>query len=115
MAEKPVRDFFNEDEIDSEEARKEYERLRTRDVEDLKQVLSTPAGRRYVWRLFGRCNTFRCPAVPKDNNATYVNIGKQDIGFSILEDIQRAGTEFYSQMRNEWLSEKMKKTQKEKE
>ena len=34
-------------------------------------------------------------------------------GFSILEDIQRAGTEFYSQMRNEWLSEISKKKEKD--
>jgi hypothetical protein len=109
MEEKPVRDFFNADEIDSEENRKEAERLRLRDISDLKKVLSLPEGRRYIWRVFGRCNTFRNPAVPKDNNATYINIGKADIGLSILEDIQNVGTEAYSQIRNEWLSEKMSK------
>jgi hypothetical protein len=109
--EKPSRDFFNEEELDNAEAAKERERLRLRDVEDLKEILKSPAGRRYIWRMFGRCHTFRCPFVPKDSNATHVNIGAQDIGFSILEDIQRAGTEFYSQMRNEWLSEISKKKQ----
>ena len=111
--EKPVRDFFNEDELDNAEVEKERERLHQRDIEDLREILKSPTGRRYIWRLFGRCHTFKVPYVPKDSNGTHVNIGMQDIGFSIFDDIQMAGTEFYFQMINEWKSEKNKKKEKQ--
>ena len=89
----------------NEAAKKEAKRIYDRRIDDLRWVLSKPQGRRYIWWLFGECGTFRSPAIPKDTNSTYINIGKGDIGLALLADIQNVGSNAYYQMREECLSE----------
>jgi hypothetical protein len=89
----------------NEAAKKESKRLFDRRIDDLRWILSKPQGRRYIWWLFGECGTFRSPAIPKDTNLTYINIGKADIGLALLADIQSVGSNAYSQLREEYLGE----------
>jgi hypothetical protein len=99
----------------NEVAKKEAKRIHERRLDDLRWILSKEQGRRYIWWLFGECGTFRTVHVPKDNDMTYINIGKVDIGLALLTDIQDAGSQFYGLMRKECMENILKNTKKETE
>ena len=96
----------------NEIATKEAKRIYDRRIDDLRYILSKEQGRRYIWWLFGQCGTFRSPAIPQDINATYINIGKADIGLALLADIQEAGPNLYQIMRKECMEVILKKNKK---
>jgi len=112
-------DFDDLDILDENTAQKETDakrkKRRLRELADLRKILSIPEGRRFIWRMWGECHTFRSPYVNKDTNHTHILIGKQDIGFLILDEVNKAKPDAYSQMRAEYLSELQSEKQKEKE
>jgi hypothetical protein len=42
---------------------------------DLRDVMDTPAGRRWMWRLLTRCGIYRLSYTPNDATATSFNEG----------------------------------------
>jgi hypothetical protein len=113
MADEEI-DIFD-DNPEQKESDAKRKKRRARELADIRKVLSFPEGRRFIWRMWGECNTFRSPYAHKDTNFTHVCIGKQDIGFMILDEVNKAKPDAYSQMRAEYLSELQSEKQKEKE
>lgn len=64
---------------------------------DIREVLSTLPGRRFVWRYLSRCGVFKS-SYSHSGSEVYFNEGRRDIGLSLLGDIMRASPQSYLQM-----------------
>lgn len=75
---------------------------RERELNDMRVVLSTVEGRRWLWRLLGKCKTFE--SIYESSARIHYNSGQQDIGFRIIQEIDVADPEMFFKMRNENLN-----------
>lgn len=76
------------------------ERIRRKEISDLKTVLSKPEGRRVFWRLLSHCNVYG--SIFNQNNAIMSkNSGKQDVGHFIMAEIVEADENMYISMMKE--------------
>lgn len=76
-------------------------RLRARrDADDLRQILSTLAGRRLVWRYLTICHVFET-AFNNSGSVTAFNLGEQNIGLKLLAEINETDPEAYLKMLKE--------------
>lgn len=64
--------------------------------EDLKTVISTPEGRRFIWRMLDHCGVFRSVFSPSAH--IYYNSGKQDVGHFLQGEIGRDFPDLYQLM-----------------
>lgn len=87
------------------EQKKKDDLRRKRELSDIRKVLSTPEGRRMIWRIWSLCGTFSSSYIPKDATHTAFREGQRDIGLALLLDINEAKPEAYSQMSREFISE----------
>lgn len=62
------------------------ERLRHRQLDDLKVVMSSIHGRRLIWRLLSECGTFKSVHHPSGSQV-YYNAGKQDLGHFLMGEL----------------------------
>jgi hypothetical protein len=88
---------------DEEQVKKAEEiEIYNRDTElnDIISVLSTPQGRRFVWRILGWCG---CDSTPKrsDDALTYMAIGSGDVGRWLKSEVVEAGEDLLFQMMRE--------------
>ena len=60
-------------------------------LEDIKEVLRSHAGRRFVWRILEKCGTFN--SIWHSSAAIHYNSGQQDIGHFIMSEIAESGEE----------------------
>lgn len=70
------------------EARQKELRGRELELNDMKNVLSTPYGRRFVWRILGHCKVFE--SIYHGSSLIHYNSGKQDVGHYLLSEISDA-------------------------
>jgi len=59
---------------------------RKRELHDLKEILSTPNGKRFIRRLLEHCNLYTSTFT--GTSKTYYLDGKRDVGHWILADLQ---------------------------
>lgn len=83
------------------DARKKEARLRREELDFIRTIMSNKEGRRWILGLLNTCKTFSSPIVSGDPHFTYHNIGEQNIGKKILQDINDACPEFYTEMMKE--------------
>ena len=83
------------DRLEVEEKKRQKERdelvdhVRAQEKSDIKTVLSTASGQRFVWRLLEYCSTFS--SVFNENQLWMANnSGKQDVGHFIMSEIGKA-------------------------
>lgn len=107
-------DIFEENTKQKESDEKRKKR-RIRELADIKKVLSIPEGRRFIWRMWGECGTFKASFTPKDTNHTMFREGQRDIGLALLEDVNIAAPLAYAQMKQEYISEIISEKKKETE
>lgn len=72
---------------------------------DLKEVLSTVSGRRYIWKILSATGVYKLSA----NNSgswTYFNEGQRSIGLNIISDIMDVDPDMYPKMQLENKKEK---------
>lgn len=81
------------------EAEGKVKRTRERELNDVRMVLSTLQGRRFVWRYLSECGVFRTSFT--GNSQTFFNEGERNIGLKILADVNEAAPEAYLTMMNE--------------
>lgn len=63
--------------------------LRKQEMNDIRTVLSNASGRRLVWRVLERCNTFS--SVYSENSFTMAySSGQQDLGHFLMAEIVEA-------------------------
>lgn len=76
------------------------ERLRQRELDDLRVVMSSVHGRRLMWRLMAHCRTYQSALHPSGSQV-YYNIGQQDIGHFLQAEITAADDKKFYEMQLE--------------
>lgn len=79
-----------------EATRKEKDGLKT-ERDDVRSILETPYGKRFVWRLLAHCGLFESP-FGIDERTTNLNIGRGDVGRFVLDQINDARPEALLEM-----------------
>lgn len=64
-------------------------------------IMSLPQGRKWMFGLMTDLNLFGNPIVPGDTYATYHNLGAQNFGKKLLQDINLAAPDDYVKMMKE--------------
>lgn len=87
-----------------------------RDVEldDLRAVLSIPAGRRLLWRTLTRCSAFSS-VFAADPTTMAHNSGRQDVGHWLMHEIEVAKPDAFLTMMQEHAPKQKEETPKESE
>jgi hypothetical protein len=80
--------------------REEVANLQQRDANDVREVMSTEAGRRFVYRLIDRAGVYRC-SFNGQSNSTIFNEGGRNQGLMLLTDITVNAPGAYQQMLKE--------------
>ena len=75
------------------------EQVRERELADLKLVMESTEGRRFIWRLLDRAGVFRTSFT--GNSTSFFNEGQRNMGLIVLADVHEACAERYIQMMKE--------------
>jgi hypothetical protein len=89
------RDFYND----------KTKKAKEREKRDMLAVLSSPEGRRFLWRIMDFCGAFRSP-FSESPEYTNFNAGMQNVGLFIFDEITKANVAAFSQMQREHAAEK---------
>ncbi len=86
-------------------SRKKAERL-ARELRDaqLRTVLSTPAGKAFVWRLLTNVTGVFGPSFSSDPALTAFNEGKRSVGLALMKEAQRVAPGSYLEMTEERIN-----------
>jgi hypothetical protein len=84
------------DEKQVKEGAKREKSHRDREIDDIRQVMSSPQGRRFIWRLLGHCGVYE--SIWEASAKIHYNAGKQDVGHFLLAEVVQANEELYSLM-----------------
>lgn len=88
------------DETEIKGARDREKRRAMRDRDDLKQILETKSGRRFIWRLLNdECGVFRTSMT--GNSTTFFNEGARNVGLKLLAWVNDTRPEAYVEMLKE--------------
>lgn len=82
-----------------EGARKEKSK-RDIELQDIRDTLKHPSGRRFIWRILGKCGPFKS-ALHHSGSMTYYNVGQQDLGHFIMSEITEADASGFINMMKE--------------
>jgi hypothetical protein len=104
-----VKNASDPEQIKNAEKLEEYEARIHKD--SLKAVLSTKAGRRYLWTLLGRCRVFESVMHTSGSQTAYL-AGRQDVGHEILAEITEYFEERYFEMMREAQAEAKTRNEK---
>ncbi len=80
----------------------EIDAARALELEDLRLVMSTPRGRRFVNRLIVFSDVLGELFSP-NGSVQSRNLGRRDQGIKLIKDLERHCPELYQQMRSEYL------------
>ena len=70
-----------------------YEELRKQDIRDLRALLHTREGARFLSRLFDMAGVFAISYVTGDAGATAFNEGARNVGLRVYADVLKADEE----------------------
>ena len=84
------------DQSQVKEAERKNRDKRKQQVLDLKEILSTEAGKRFMWRLVGKSNVFS--SVWENSAKIHYNAGQQDFGHFLMSEWMEADSESFIQM-----------------
>jgi hypothetical protein len=85
---------------------------RDRELDDLKAVLGTLQGRRFVWRLLGHCSAFTS-VFSADPYIAAHNSGRQDVGHFLMHEVEIAKPDAFLTMMHEHAPPAKADTQQE--
>lgn len=75
---------------------------RERDEADLREVMSTPGGRRFVHRLIAQAGLYS-PSYAESPTATAFNEGRRSIAIALMDEAKRVSSELYKRGLRETL------------
>lgn len=81
-------------------SKKMQKHLRNKELDDLRFLLSTPQGRRYLWRHLDWCGLYRSPEDSR-GDVTQRNIGAQNVARKVLAEIVEADPRSWLLMQQE--------------
>jgi len=80
-------------------ARDREKRRAMRERDDLKQILETKSGRRFIWRKLEECGVFRTSMT--GNSTTFFNEGMRNVGLKLLAEVNEVRPQAYVEMLTE--------------
>lgn len=86
------------------EKEKEQKRRRTRRDADLKWVMSSAPGRRFMWELLAECGIYRC-SFNNSGSQTFFNEGMRNVGTMKLAQLMKVCPDDYLKMQSEAMEE----------
>lgn len=86
------------------EATNKERRQREQELNDIRHLLQTRQGRRFLWRMLSRCNCFS--TIWEPSAKIHFNAGVQDVGFFLLGEITAANEDAFLLMMKEAKEEK---------
>jgi hypothetical protein len=99
------RNIFDDEDLNKRREERQR-RLSERNQGDLRRVLSTVEGRRFVWRVISEGGPFRSSFNP--NGLIMANrTGQQDIALFVLKNVFEAQPEAFAKMQSESASDKL--------
>ena len=75
------------DEAQVEKAGLQERELRKQELTDIQTVLSNASGRRFVWRVLEKCNSFASVFNPDSLHTMSYLSGQQDLGHFLMKEI----------------------------
>lgn len=99
MSDPKVKSYNAADEENVKSRKRKDEQIRDRELHDLRTVMATVEGRRFVWRLLDRAGVFRTSFT--GNSTTFFNEGQRNMGLIVLADVHEACAEKYIEMMTE--------------
>lgn len=100
MSENKSKNYNAADEESVKTRKRKDEQVRDRELHDMRSVMDTVEGRRFVWRLLDRAGVFRTSFT--GNSTTFFNEGMRNMGLIVLADVQEACAHQYLVMMNEY-------------
>lgn len=98
MSEKPQqRNAADEDQV--KQARSRENRVRERELSDLRYLLQSPQGRRFLWRIITDCKAFN--SIWEASAKIHYNAGRQDVGHFIMAEVCAANEDAFLTMMKE--------------
>lgn len=82
-------------------ARKKAGRERRAELDFTKAIMELKPGRKWMFDLLTECNIFGSPVVAGDTHFTYHNLGQQNIGKKLLQDVTESAPDEYVLMMKE--------------
>lgn len=99
MVDDPLLEITDPGAID---AAKELELARINELDDVREILKTERGRRFLWRVVARAGIYRVSfAGDGGTHATAFREGERNMGLWLLAEIQAAGSEWWAVMQKE--------------
>ena len=74
------------------------ERQHNQEVEDLRSILKTVYGKRFVWKWLGAAGIFRQSFIAGSADSTAFNEGRRSIGNALLAEVLEVRPDSYSEM-----------------
>lgn len=93
-----VKNAADKEQVESAERKERYGRKVQ--LADLRQILATDYGRRFIWRYLEECHVFGS-VFNNSGSITYFNEGRRDVGRVLLADVTEANDEALIQMMRE--------------
>lgn len=84
------------DEVQVKDAKIKVKMGREQEVNDLKFILATEQGRRFMWRYLEMCGVYRTSFT--GSSETYFLEGQRNIGLKLIADIVEADPDAYLKM-----------------
>lgn len=81
--------------------RKKAARVRKEELDFIKAIMSSLQGRKWMYNLIEECKSWGNPIIPGDVYLTYENLGRQNIGKKLFQDVGEAAPEEYVLMLKE--------------
>ena len=80
-------------------AKQKQESLNDRRLNDVREVLNSRRGRRFMWELLDFCGVFKTSFA--DQHQIFYNEGQRNVGLKLLADVNEAAPEAYLLMLRE--------------
>lgn len=87
---------------DEEQVKANHEetaKVRKQELEDIKSILKTDEGRRFIWRLLSHCKVFN--SIWSPSASIHYLAGKQDVGHFVLSEVTDADADSLLKMMKE--------------
>jgi hypothetical protein len=78
---------------------KEVGKVRALEINDIRSILLSPSGRRFLWRLIAHCRILE--SIWEQSAKIHYNAGRQDVGHFIWSELEAADKELVFQMMRE--------------
>jgi len=93
--ENPILSDEEQVKLNQEEAAK----IRKQELEDIRVILKTKEGRRFIWRLLSHCKVFN--SIWSPSASIHYLAGKQDVGHFVLNEVTAADDDSLLKMMRE--------------